>query len=83
MNRTINVIKWYVRWIYRSSKGIKGRLLAGTLLGILRVFLGLVFVWVSKQMVDIATGAKSGDLWMGVIGLSALIIGEVAISSFN
>lgn len=83
MNRTINVIKWYIRWIYRSSKGIKGRLLAGTLLGILRVFLGLVFVWVSKQMVDIATGAKSGDLWMGVIGLSALIIGEVAISSFN
>ena len=55
----------YLRWVYRVSEGVKGRLFLGTALGILRVVLSLLFVLVSKQMVDIATGVKEGNLWTG------------------
>lgn len=83
MRRTINRIRWYTHWIYKASEGVKGRLLAGTVLGVLRVVLGLAFIWASKQMVDIATGVKEGSLWTGSAWLCALIIGEISISACN
>ena len=73
----------YLRWVYRVSEGVKGRLFLGTALGILRVVLSLLFVLVSKQMVDIATGVKEGNLWTGAACLCALIVGEISISACN
>lgn len=83
MKSTVNRIRWYARWIYEASEGVKGRLMTGTVLGIIRVGLGLVFILASKHMVDIATGVKEGNLWIGAAWLCALILGEIAISACN
>jgi len=46
----------YVKWLYRNSKGVRWALVANTLMGLLSVTLNLIFIWINKRLVDIATG---------------------------
>lgn len=46
----------YAGWLYRNSEGVRGSILANMGLGIITVCLNLLFVWISKLLVDAATG---------------------------
>lgn len=61
------------KWMWRQSAGYRLRLTENLLLGLLNVALGLTFIYVSKGLVDIATGRSEGDFWHQV-GLLALMI---------
>ena len=52
----------YLRWLYRHSEGVRVRLVANVLLGILNVGLNLAFIFVCKRIVDIATGVVQGNI---------------------
>ena len=50
-------------WIISVSKGVRRRMLTSCAVGICEVTCSLGFVWGSKSVIDIATGAKQGSLW--------------------
>ena len=49
------IIKMSFRWLWTASKGIRFRLFVNTMLGLIRVSAALVFIYVSKILVDLAT----------------------------
>ena len=73
----------YLSWINISSKGIKPHLIIGTIFGILKVFVGLLFILVSKHMVDIATGDVAGSILRETIILAILFIFELLLNIIN
>ena len=43
-----------------------GRVLVSILIGLLRIAASMTFVWISKALVDVATGTSEGSLWLYV-----------------
>lgn len=50
------------------------------LLGLLNVACGLIFIYISKLLVDIATGRREGDLWTMVGFLATMLVIRLAIT---
>ena len=65
---------------WRMSKAVRWRMAVSVVIGLVRIAASLGFVWVSKQLVDIATGHSSMPLATG-IGLFAGIL-LIQISAF-
>lgn len=59
--------------MWRQSRGYRLRLTVSLLLGLTNVALGLAFIYVSKGLVDIATGRVEGKFWPHV-GLLAVMV---------
>ena len=73
----------YLRWLYQHSEGVRGRLVANVLLGILNVALNLAFIFVCKRIVDIATGVVPGDIIKYTIIVLVLIACRLGVSALN
>ena len=73
----------YLRWLYQHSEGVRGRLVANVLLGILNVALNLAFIFVCKRIVDIATGVVPGDIITYTIVVLVLIACRLGVSALN
>ena len=73
----------YFRWLWTHSVGARGSVLANVLAGTLNVGLSLLFIFVCKRLVDIATGAFQGSLvtYTGIV--IALIVLRLLVSAFN
>ena len=74
----------YISWSWRATEGLRMRLLAQVVVGVVHVALSLCYVWTSKQLVDIATGREQGSviLYIGLmVGCLALQIMLSALSS--
>ncbi|MGI6074403.1 MAG: ABC transporter ATP-binding protein [Fermentimonas sp.] len=63
-----------LEFLHSFSKGYKLRLGVIVFIGLIEVGLSLVFVWMSKAIIDIATGYRSGDL----VVYGAMLIGIMA-----
>lgn len=83
MKHTINKIKTYIIWANKAARGIKSYLVAGTVLGIISVLFDLVFVIQSKEMIDIATGTISGNLWKAACILISIIVIDLILGVSN
>ena len=73
----------YLRWLYSHSEGVRGRLVANVLLGILSVGLNLTFIVVCKRIVDIATGVIPGDIMVYTIAVLVLILLRLTVTAIN
>lgn len=63
----------YVRWFWRQSAGIRGRILLRIAAGLLQVGLGLLLVWLSRRFIDVA-------VWTGrVAEETAMLLAVVAL----
>lgn len=76
-------LKKYTSWINIASTGIKPHLIIGTIFGILKVVAGLLFILVSKHMVDTATGAVEGNILRETLILVILITFELLLNVIN
>ncbi len=57
------LIRRSLKWLWKSSKGIRGRLAFSCFLGVFRVVAGLGFIFLSKTLIDMATvSAQGGDV---------------------
>ena len=83
MKQKIRKINTYLQWGNKALNKVKPYLIAGTLLGIIRVAFELMFVLQSKSLIDIATGAEKGDLWQEAYILIGIIIVELMLSVAN
>ncbi len=72
-----------LRYFYVQSKGFRLRLLLSLTLGLLGIVFGLLFIYISKCIVDIATGKLEGDLWTYVGILAFLLFLRLAIRGLN
>ena len=54
-------------------KAVKGKIAVSCSIGIFRIAASMAFVWISKSLIDIATGADDGDLGLH-IGIMAVIM---------
>lgn len=61
-------------YLWQVSHGQRGRILLSCLIGILGVGFALAFIYTSKRMIDIATGAHAGNLAAAAIATAALLL---------
>lgn len=72
-----------IRYIYGLTREFRGRIAFSASAGIVRVVTGLVFVWLSKRAVDLATGYSSGNLLFCVVGLVSALAIELICSALG
>lgn len=70
-------------WIWRASQGARLQALMSALIGIVSVVCSLCFVFLSKEIIDIATGVHSGDLVHYGIGMGVLVLAEILLHALN
>ena len=72
-----------LRYFYEQSKGFRLKLLLSLMLGLLSIIFGLLFIYVSKCIVDIATGKMDADLWTWVGILAFMLFMRLALRGIN
>lgn len=68
-------------WLWKNSRGIRARILFSALAGILRVACGLGFIYISKELIDMATGTVQGVLSQYVVWMVLLVLGGIVCNS--
>ena len=73
----------YLRWLWSYSKGVRQALVWNVVLGIGTVWLNLLFIWLCKSLVDIATGNIQGNIYLysGIILL--VVVMRLAFSAIS
>ena len=73
----------YTRWLWSHSVGARGAVLANILLGTLNVGMNLLFIFVCKRLVDIATGDATGNLALYTAVVLSVIVLRLAVSAVS
>ena len=72
-----------LRWMWETSRGVRGRILLCALIGCISVGCSLLFVLFSKNAVDIATGIHEGKLLYYGIGMALLVLFEIVLRAVD
>ena len=64
---------------WRMSKAVRWRLAVSVVLGLVRITASLGFVWVSKQLVDIATHQSAMPLKTGIILFACILLLQISV----
>ena len=73
----------YVRWLWSHSVGARGAILVNILLGSLTVGLNLLFIFLCKRLVDIATGVEAGSLGMYTAIILFVVVLRLVVNAVN
>lgn len=68
-----------LKWLWTSWKGNRFQAVLNALLGIMSVVVSLCSVWAIQQAIDVASGAKEGNLYWAVALMGTLILCDFAI----
>lgn len=71
------------RWIWQASKGARTMVVVNSLVGVLDVAVGLAFVWFSKEIIDIATGDREGNLVTYGIVMAVVMLAEIGVRALD
>ncbi len=81
------MIKRCTIWLWKASKGIRFRLFVNIILGIVRIASGLLFIYVSKILIDMAThklpSSQSSFLWNSIFLVLLIICQIIAGTSIS
>lgn len=69
------------RALMASARPMSGKIAVSCLLGVLTVLSSMAFVWSSKRVTDIATGAVDQELWPKVWVLLGIMLAQVIIAT--
>ncbi|MBR4756174.1 MAG: ABC transporter ATP-binding protein, partial [Bacteroidales bacterium] len=69
--------KTCMKGLWRMTKPVLGRDLVTILIGLVRIFLSLSFVWISKRLVDIATGVVDAELKTHVLVMLGIMLAQI------
>lgn len=73
----------YVRWLWSHSVGARGAVLLNILLGSVNVGLNLLFIFLCKRLVDIATGVVAGSLGQYTVFVLSVVVLRLVVSTIN
>ena len=74
-------IKDYLVWLWKISNGMRLRIALRATCGILHVGVSLLFIWVSKHIIDIATGQAVGSFSSYALLLISCVIMQLLLSA--
>lgn len=70
----VKAVLEYAKWLWRSSAGARLPIILNVLAGCLSVGLNLYFIWLSKTLVDIATGALQVEGYDSLLFNAGLLV---------
>ncbi len=73
----------YMRWLWSHSVGARGAILLNILLGSVNVGLNLLFIFLCKRLVDIATGVVAGSLGRYTVFVLSVVVLRLVVSTIN
>ena len=73
----------YTRWLWSHSVGARGAILVNILLGSLTVGLNLLFIFLCKRLVDIATGVETGSLGPYTVFVLSVVVLRLVVATIN
>ena len=73
--------KGYIKWLWNAARGVRCRIMASSLISIVRIAANFVFIWSSKTIVDIATGHSEGSLRMYITILAGCMALQILMSA--
>ncbi len=76
-------MKSTLQFLRYTSKGFRARISVIILIGLTEVAFSLAFVWYSKIIIDIATGAREGQLLSYAILLVVLVVLQILFRLFD
>lgn len=79
INKTKYPIKNIVNWLWANHKGCRTQAIANVIIGISLVCLGLAGVETLRRLVDIATGARQGNLFLLIGIFAGIMIAELLL----
>lgn len=80
------MLKHIMQWLWQYTKGIRLRLLSNCLIGITRVVAGLAFIYISKQLIDMATSSSqysSATFFIYLVLLAVFLLSQVVCNNVN
>ena len=75
-------IRDYINWLWVASEGLRGRILRQAVVGVVHVAVSLMYVWTSKQLIDIATSRIEGNIYLFIVAMIACIITQILLSTY-
>lgn len=72
----------YINWLWLACEGLRGRILRQAVVGIVHVAVSLMYVWTSKQLIDIATSRIEGNIYLFIVAMVACIITQILLSTY-
>ena len=75
-------IKGYIQWLWRAAEGVRGRIFLQAAVGVVHVVFSLLYVWTSKQLIDVATSRIEGNIYLFVAAMVGCIIVQILLSTF-
>ena len=71
-----------VRNLRLLSAGCWGRVVVRCLIGLVRIAASLSFVWISKHLIDLATGKVPGELRNGIVAMVVIMLVQMLTGLF-
>lgn len=82
MEKAANMnLRGYIKWLWRAAEGVRRRIAVQALIGLLHVALSLLYVWTSKQLVDIATSRIEGNMYIFIAMMVGCIASQIFLSA--
>ncbi len=72
-----------IKWIWQLSSGRRAKIALCGLIEIVNMAVSILFVWLSKHLIDIATGASSGSIATNAAYLITCIAVQLALSALS
>lgn len=72
-----------INWLWKASRGVRGRVLACSVTGGLHVVASLVFVWVCKKLIDAVTVEGGGSLTWYIVIMVGCMLAQTLLSALE
>lgn len=72
-----------IKWLWKASDGVRGRIVASSLVGGLHVAASLSFVWVCKRLIDAVTVDKGEPLTWYIVAMAGCMLMQTLLSAIE
>lgn len=72
-----------MKWLWKASDGVRGRVVLCSLVGGLHVAVSLAFVWVCKRLIDLVTVDGGGSLTWYIVAMAGCMLAQTLLSALE
>lgn len=69
-----------IRWAWQASAGRRAAIAVCCVMEVLHIAVSMVFIWISKHIIDIATGNSDGTLGASIVYLVVCVLVQQGLS---
>lgn len=72
-----------IKWLWRASEGVRGRVVACAIVGGLHVGVSMTFVWICKELIDKATSGSRDGLSLYIALMVGCMLLQILLSAIE